>query len=237
MEEGKKTRVLLVEDDKELLSLTTMQLKLRGYDVVCAENAAMVYDILENNQVDVILLDVMLPDADGHEVCEKIRSDAYKYDGPIIFMSCLGDSSNIVEAFREGGDDYLVKPAKIDEVIERIDVNLDKRKPQEKEKGKMWFRQFMIDDNSRSVYRVVDREKKDKIDLSPTEYNILLCMVSHQEEVLLYRELYKSVWDQEDLGDVRTLMVHVSNLRKKINVDGAEMIRAIRGVGYIFEDV
>ena len=71
----------------------------------------------------------------------------------------------------------------------------------------------------------------------PTEYNILLTMVEHPNEVLLYRQMYKSVWDLEDLGDVRTLMVHVSNLRKKIDLEHTDMIKAIRGVGYLFQDM
>ena len=235
MEEKAATRVLLVEDDEELTRVNTLRLKSRGYEVLCAANGRETFEVFESTRVDIILLDVMLPDMDGHEICEKLRDEPYGYSGPIIFMSCLGDSQNIVGAFREGGNDYLVKPAKLEELVERIEANLAKASLDRNEDNMLWFDSFMVNTGAHSVYRVADGIKKDKVELSPTEYNILMVLVKRPQEVILYRELYKAVWEQEDAGDVRTLMVHVSNLRKKISPDGGEFIRAVRGVGYIFD--
>ena len=94
----------------------------------------------------------------------------------------------------------------------------------------------MIDTKKRSVYRVDNQEAGDLVSLSPIEYSILLTMTEHRDEVILYNQLYKSVWNQDDIGDVRTLMVHVSNLRKKIDLNHTDMIRSIRGFGYMFQD-
>lgn len=235
--EPSETRILLVEDDKELSAVTAIQLKNHGYQTVCALNGKQAVDKLQTERIDLILLDVMLPDIEGHELCLQIRGEACGYAGPIIFMSCLGDSVNIVNAFREGGNDYIVKPAKIEALIERIRINLESADEKKENNGRLWFRQFMIDTKSRSVYRVRNCVSGEKIELSRTEYDILMALVKRPEEILLYRQIYKLVWEQEDFGDVRTLMVHVSNLRKKIDENRTEMIRAIRGVGYLFRDM
>lgn len=225
-------RVLLVEDDEDLSFITAMQLRTYNYEVVCAKCGAEARKVLQKEYVDVVLLDVMLPDADGHDLCEEFRQEPIAYTGPIIFMSCLGDSGNIVDAFRRGGNDYVVKPVNIKELIERIEANC-KTTGQGR---KLWYKQFMVDKSRHAVYHVKEHVVGEQILLSPTEYNILMTMIEQPDEVILYRQLYKDVWDQEDLGDVRTLMVHVSNLRKKIDQDHSDMIRAIRGVGYLFSD-
>ena len=237
MEEQEKKDILLVEDDLDLLAITKLQLINKGYSVVGATSGKEALEIINTRKIDLVLLDIILPDYDGHEICEKVRSEDIGFTGPIIFMSCLGDSESIVDSFRKGGNDYLVKPAKIDVLIDRIEENLKKNVGQERTDNKQWFKQFVIDRNRRCVYRVNDKKMEEEIGLSPTEYNILLTMVEHPNEVLLYRQLYKNVWDLEDLGDVRTLMVHVSNLRKKIDLEHTDMIKAIRGVGYLFQDM
>lgn len=234
--ETRDIRILLVEDDEELLTVTAMRLRNSGFTVICAMDGQQALERIRDERVDLILLDVILPDTDGHELCCKIRSEEIGFWGPIIFMSCLGDSTNIVDAFREGGNDYIVKPAKLEVLLERINENLKAAETKKEQSNCLWFRQFMIDTKTRSVYRVSGNVREDKIELSRTEYDILMVLVSRPEEIFLYRQLYKAVWGMEDVGDVRTLMVHVSNLRKKIDRNHSEMIRSIRGVGYLFQD-
>ncbi len=241
--EKENIRILVVEDDIDLLELTVMQIKMRGYQVAAAATGQQALDIINNEKIDVCLLDVMLPDFDGHELCKRFRSDEIGYSGLIIFASCLGDCDNVVGAFREGGDDYIVKPVQMDVLEERIFANLQKRKEveasinnKESKDKKQWYKHFVIDDSKHEVYRVEESIQKEKIGLSPKEYNLLKMLVEHEGEVLLYRQMYKEVWGMEDYDDVRTLMVHVSNLRKKLTESSVEVITAIRGVGYIFQD-
>lgn len=229
-------RILLVEDDEELSVVTALRLKNCGYQVVCALDGKQAIERLLAEQIDLILLDLLLPDMDGHELCSRIRSEEIDYQGPIIFMSCMGDSTNIVEAFRKGGNDYIVKPVKLDVLLERINANLAAGENRTEQESRLWFQQFMIDTKTRSVYRVREHVRQEQIELSRTEYDILLVLVSRPGEIFLYRQLYKAVWGMEDVGDVRTLMVHVSNLRKKVDESRGEMIRSIRGVGYLFQD-
>ncbi len=237
MKNPSETRILLVEDDEELSFITAMQLRSRGYQVGCALSGSEAMEKLLSERTDLILLDVMLPDTDGHELCHRMRGEEGGYGGPIIFMSCLGDSGNIVDAFREGGNDYIVKPAKLEELLERIHTNLERNGEKKEQGSRLWFKQFMIDTRNRSVYRVKDGISREKLELSRTEYDILLALVSRPDEILLYRQIYRTVWGQEDLDDVRTLMVHVSNLRRKVDGEHTDIIRAIRGVGYLFQDV
>lgn len=237
MKQGaEKTRILLVEDDKDLSTVTAMRLRNKGYEVVCAFNGQEALEVILSENIDLVLLDVILPDMDGHEVCQRLRSEAIGYIRPVIFMSCMGDSDNIVDAFREGGNDYIVKPAKMEKLVERIQANLEGYKEKKGTETRLWFKQFMVDTKARSVYRVRDSVQQEKVELSRIEYDILMMLISKPEEIFLYRQLYRAVWGMEDMGDVRTLMVHVSNLRKKIDEEHADMIRAIRGVGYIFQD-
>lgn len=223
-------KILVVEDDKDLAMLTARQLEGQGYQVFCAEDGKSTLQILKDESVDLILLDVMLPDCDGHELCQRICS-IYEY--PIIFMSCLGDSTTIVQAFRGGGCDYLVKPVNITELVERIEENLKKSRG----KQMLEFRQFILDKKNYQVYRRTEEgECAEKLDLSPTEYKLLMEFVGNPGEIRLYKELYRAIWEHGEIEDIRTLMVHVSNLRKKIDYQHRETIRVVRGVGYIFFD-
>ena len=223
-----KEKILLVEDDEDLAMITQLQLKNAGYQVIWTADGATTMEVLEKQAVDLILLDVMLPDCDGHELCERIKKN---YSCPIIFMSCLGDSTTIVNAFRGGGCDYLVKPVSIEELVERIEEN----KPEQKDRE---YSQFIIDTSIRMAYQKDESGNRgDLIELSPTEYKLLMALIRKQGELVLYKELYREIWKQGEIEDIRTLMVHVSNLRKKIDYQKKDVIKAVRGAGYIFRDM
>ncbi len=225
-------RVLIVEDDIDMALINELILVDEGYLVHKAHTGKAALEAISGNDYDVILLDVMLPDYFGQELCEKIRE---RYKGPIIFMSCLGDSQNIVQAFRSGGNDYLVKPVKREELLERIVENLHS---EDNGNGLIVFEQFIIDDNLKIVYRRLENgDRAEDLGLSPTEFKLLKLFTEKQNDILLYKELYSAIWDQGDMEDVRALMVHISNLRKKIDYRHNDSIKSIRNVGYIFRDV
>lgn len=159
-----------------------------------------------------------------------------RFSGPVIFVGGQTDGADIVKAFWSGGSDYLAKPVRADILRERIEANLERIRNAEPGGERHWFKQFMIDKSRREVWRVENGRLGEKISLSPLEYSVLGALVRHRNEVVFYRDLYRDVWQQEDLGDVRSLMVHVSNLRKKVDRDRTEMIMAVRGAGYLFQD-
>ena len=230
--------ILIVEDNEEVAGYMKAFLEQSGYEAVCVRDGKDTLKHLGEREVDLILLDMVLPDVTGMELCLEIRK---KSDCPIIYVSCVSDTKTIVKALENGGDDYLVKPVDYDQLLARIHAKLRRRgnAPGEK-KGAgpevIRFKQFTLDKNR---HKVLHREGEDRkeIQLSPIEYYILVYMAENPNRLLAYAELYEHVWDCASLGDVRTVMVHVSNLRKKIDLRQNGMITTVRRAGYIFSDV
>lgn len=225
------SHILLVEDDQDLSIIAHANLTHAGHQVDAAFTCAQAEELLSQHQYDLILLDIMLPDRSGDELCRSIREDC---DCPIIFMSCLEDSETIVGALRSGGDDYMVKPVRYPELLARVDAVI-RRSGQKQETPQnhiRTFRSFSVDTSHHCILREGER-----IDLSSIEYALLQYMIDHPNALLLYQDLYQNVWATDCLGDFRTVMVHISNLRKKLDPDHRGIIETVRGAGYIFSDV
>lgn len=229
-------KILLVGNDGDQSLIASAQLADSCRAVIFAPGGDAAIKVLRREWIDLILLDAALSDGDGCQLCQRIRGGEGGFTGPVIFLSRPGGGPDIVSAFRSGGNDYLVRPVAAAVLAERIEANLERVKNAKPQGDRQWFRQFMIDKSRREVYRVENGQLREKILLSPLEYGVLSALIRHQNAVTPYRELYRDVWQQEDLGDVRSLMVHVSNLRKKIDRDHTEMILAVRGFGYLFQD-
>lgn len=228
-------KILSVEDDEELSKIIKLMLESKGYEVVSAFSVKDAVDKMEKQSFDLILLDVMLPDGEGTSLCDEIRKISFC---PIIFVSCLSDSDTKIRALELGGDDYITKPIDFDELFTRIQVNIRRAKQYNLGKSESMeesIQGLIIKKNIREVW--VSNELGEQIQmipLSPTEYSLLMLFVDKQEELLLYEDLYKEIWNAEDLGDFRTVMVHVSNLRKKLKDFDLDYIHTVRGAGYIF---
>ena len=225
------SHILLVEDDQDLSIITHANLTYAGHKVDDAFTCAQAEELLSQNEYDLILLDIMLPDRSGDDLCRSIRQDC---DCPIIFMSCLEDSETIVDALRSGGDDYMVKPVRYPELLARVDAVI-RRSGQKKEMPQdsaRMFKSISVDTSHRCILREGER-----VDLSSIEYGLLRYMIDHPDTLLLYQDLYQHVWETDSLGDFRTVMVHISNLRKKLDPDHRGIIETVRGAGYIFSDV
>lgn len=236
MKETQQTRILLVGEDERLVRAVSTQLTDFCYEVVCAPDGGQAMKVLCRERIDLMLLEDASADGEGCQLCQRIRKEG-GFSGPVIFVSAQESGAAVRDAFLSGADDYLVKPVRADVLAARIEANLERVRNAGPKSDRQWFRQFMIDRSRREVYRVVEGRLKERIPLSPLEYGVLEALTRHREEVTLYRDLYREVWQQEDLGDVRALMVHISNLRKKVDADHTEMILAVRGVGYLFQDM
>ena len=223
-------RVLLVEDDAVIAKMLLYYLESTGgYDVVWAKTAGEAVGSARD-RFDVVLLDVMLPDVSGIDLCGKLRQ---WHSCPIIFVSCLDDSDTIVEALAMGGDDYLVKPfdnrvldAKIQANIRR--VRMDAKK---KTKNELKCKGFTLDANRHVLLR-----GGQEIALVPMEFQILSFLMQHPMEHFTASELYEKVWGKPSYGDTRTVAVHIYNLRKKTEGDSsqARYIQSEWGLGYSF---
>ena len=230
-----KDRILIVEDDENLAFIMKRIIESNDYNVWVAVSVAEALSVMKEQSFDLILLDMMLPDGQGTEVCKEIRKDSFC---PILFVSCLGDSDTKVKALEMGGDDYIQKPVDYNELMARIQTNI--RRARQYNLGRSasaeeFYPGMVIKRNKHEVW-LTDDEKRPvtKVDLSPIEYQLLVCLSEKPGELFLYHEIYQKVWGDDDLGDVRTVMVHVSNLRKKMGECGKELIRTVRSAGYIF---
>lgn len=226
-------RILLVEDDHDLSDIACVNLSRAGHQVDTAFTCAEAEALLAQREYDLILLDIMLPDCSGDVLCRSIRQSC---DCPIIFLSCLEDSDVIVEALRSGGDDYMVKPVRYSELLARADAVIRRSRQQTAEPAQeaiRTFRSFTID----TLHHRLLRKNGEEVDLSSIEYSLLLYMTEHPDTLLLYQDLYKNIWNHDSLGDIRTVMVHISNLRKKLDPDHRKIISTVRGTGYIFSDI
>jgi DNA-binding response OmpR family regulator len=227
------SRILVVEDDEDLKNITAVFLKKNGYLYDLASNSQEALALAAENEYDLVLLDVMLPGEDGNSICAKLRKNK---STPIIFVSCLDDDATIIKSLKNGGDDYVVKPYNPQQLLARIEANI-RRYTEYRQKEKLASYQhdparlssFALEHHSHSVIRdgVVTA-------LSPIEYCILLLFIDNPHRLLLYHEIYDHIWHRDSLGDFRTVMVHVSNLRKKLGDTQGLIIKTLRGAGYIF---
>lgn len=224
-------RVLLVEDDLEISKILCGYLQQTEEYAVTAVADAESAKELGRGQWDVILMDVMLPDGSGIHLCEELRPEQ---KCPILFISCIDDDSVITEALAYGGDDYIVKPFSNAILNARIKANLrrvqmdQERKP----KGSVLCGAFVLDEESMTV-QVNGQTKK----LGGMELRILAFFMEHPNQYFTSAELYKKLWGKPSLGDTRTVLVHIYNLRRKIEKDPAHprIIRNVPGRGYTFD--
>jgi DNA-binding response OmpR family regulator len=226
--------ILIVEDDQDLSEIAKIHLTSAGHAIkqaFCCETAKA---LIESEYFDLVLLDIMLPDGSGQDVCTHLRGFS---TCPVIYMSCLEDSATIVSSLERGGDDYMTKPIRYDELLARIDANIRRFRSSltgERIRGERMrgYAGFTID-----TLRRRGECAGEELCLTQIEYALLDYLSGRPGELILYDDLYRSVWDNDSLGDVRTLMVHMSNLRRKIDPEHRGIIENIRGAGYLFTDV
>lgn len=223
--------IFIVEDDPEIRELMCMYLEANQFRVAWTDRGDDAIGLIQTLRPDLIILDVVLPGKDGFEVCKEVREIS---SAPVIFVSCQSDEHYKITGLALGGDDYITKPFSPNELIARVKANL--RRPHllnEKTdpSTKLRFGTTEIDTVSRTVK--VDGEE---IILSKKEYELLNYLAGHPGRTVTREELFKEVWGQEIFNDTRTIIVHISNLRKKIERDPANPrhIINVHGVGYKF---
>ncbi len=228
-----KTKVLIVEDEADLAVITSTHLENAGYQTQCAATCQEALHHLGQEAYDLVVMDELLPDGTGHQICAQMQEMTWT-DGrcpPVLFTSCELDSTTIINALSSGGDDYMVKPIHYPEFLARVEALLRRsgKRSQQSVSHVRQFSTFSLDTNTHQILRDGQAEE-----LSPVEYRLLCYLIDHPDTLLLYDTLYQSVWGSDSLGDNRTVMVHISNLRKKIDPCGTGMIATVRNAGYIF---
>jgi DNA-binding response OmpR family regulator len=231
---GSSADVLVVDDERDITELITLYLQREGYTVHTADNGEDALRIAETLIPDLIVLDVNLGKMDGIEVCRNLRSGTCA-DVPILFLSCKSEDRDIIRGLSEGGDDYITKPFSPNQLVARIQAHIRRRRTRERvsedQSPALTFPGLEIDFRTLEV-----RLNGERVALSAKEFELLSVLARQPNRVFPLEELYRRVWQSDSMGDTRTLMVHVSNLRKKVESDPANprWVQTVRGFGYRF---
>ena len=214
-------KILIVDDEKAICDLIDLNLSTSGYHCKAVQNGLEAIDLIEKENFDLVLLDIMLPGADGFDVMEYIRP----LQVPVIFITAKHEVKDRVKGLKLGADDYLTKPFEIIELLARVETVLRRY---HKTENILTVHDLVIDTASRIVKR-----NGDPINLTKKEYELLLLFVRNKN-VALYREtIYERIWGGEYMGQSRTVDLHIQRLKKKLNWDNE--ITAVYKVGYRLE--
>lgn len=230
--------ILAVDDEEHILELLAYNLERDGYRVLKAESGEHALEILAAEKVDIVLLDWMLPGIDGIEVLRRIRSDKNYRSIPVIFLTAKGDEISKVVGLEVGSDDYLVKPFGIHELSARIKAVLRRTEGITKTTDEKDDREEKLVIDHMEINRSRRTVTLDgiPIELSYKEFELLYLLAKNRGIVFTRDNLLEKVWGYDYIGETRTVDVHVSNLRKKIEKDESHpiYIKTIRGIGYKF---
>ncbi len=225
-----KTKILVIEDQGDLVELLRLRLQREGYQVLWAKDGVEGLHLLWEQHPDLVLLDVMLPRMNGWETCRRIRECS---DIPIIMLTALGAEQDKVRGLELGADDYLAKPFSMAELVARVRAAL-RRYNYLATKNEIWHidERLAIDRARRQV--IVDGQQ---VELSATEYRILGCFLDNAGRILTHQSLLTQVWGWEYAEEVNYLKVYICHLRKKIekNTRQPRYILTERGLGYRFQ--
>ncbi|MGE4353187.1 MAG: response regulator [Oscillospiraceae bacterium] len=224
-----KKKALVVEDDTNIAELLRLYLEKDGFDVLLAHDGAKGVDLALNENPDLMLLDLMLPEKSGWQVCREVRKVSRM---PIIMLTAKGETFDKVSGLEMGADDYIVKPFEVKELLARVHAVLRRFEPDEKDDSRrLTFQNLTIDLDS---YELIVNGKK--IDTPPKEMELLYHLASSPNRVFTRNQLLDEVWGFDYFGDSRTVDVHIKRLREKL--EGASdkwNLKTVWGVGYKFD--
>jgi two-component system response regulator RegX3 len=223
-----RPRILLVEDEESISEPFSRALAREGFEPVVARTAADALKLAAAVDPELVLLDLMLPDGDGRDVCRELRR---RSDTPIIMLTARGTETDRIVGLELGADDYVVKPFSSPEVIARIRAVLRRSRRDDDGEARLAFADLEIDPAARRV-RMDDKE----LDLSRKEFDLLVVLAEAAGRVVTRDHLMSRVWDENWFGPTKTLDVHVGTLRKKLGDDPSNprFIHTVRGVGFRF---
>lgn len=226
----KKQSILVVDDEKDIRDVIEIYLINDGFDVITACNGLDALEKLKKSNIDLIILDIMMPKLDGIRTCMKIREEKKL---PIIMLSAKSEDSDKILGLNIGADDYVVKPFNPLELVARVKSQIRRNtsfnEPREENNDEICIDGLLINKATREVF--VDDEF---IRLTPREFNILTVLASNPGRVLSTEQIYEKVWDEPFINSDNTVAVHIRNIREKIEINSKEpkYIKLVWGVGY-----
>lgn len=235
-----KQKILVIEDDLHIQELLRYNLERNGYEVAIIENGAEGFKEAREGNHNVIILDIMLPDMDGLEICKRLRMDKITEKTPIIMITAKGEELDKILGLELGADDYLTKPFSVKELIARIRAVLRRTNDvsiiDESESSKNIIK---ISDIEINIEKYEVKKNNEKIILTLKEFELLRILAENKGRVLTRDFLLDKIWGYDYVGETRTVDVHIRHLRQKIEDDDSlsQVIETIRGVGYRMNNV
>lgn len=226
----RKTRILVVDDEPRLVRFVVANLQSVGYEPIISDHGRGAINLTESKAPDLIILDIMLPDIDGFEVCKRIREFSMV---PIIMLTARADETDKVKGLDLGADDYLTKPFGAEELLARVRALLRRAKLTD---GIRTTPVFTCGDVEVDFVRHRVTVKGQRVKLTPTEYRLLYQLALNAGRVMFHEDLLRKVWGPEYEDEIGYLRVYISRLRRKIeeNPDQPKYIRSEPGFGYVF---
>lgn len=223
------TKVLIVEDEAEIVSFLKPELMYEGYEVDCADDGRAGFEKIQNGNYDIVLLDIMLPSLNGIEICRRVR----KFSNiPIIMLTARDQIADKVTGLDTGANDYLTKPFSIEELLARMRCVLRRDNFLASEKNLLSFRNITL---NQEMYEIKKGDMQ--IDLTKKEYQLLEFLIKNKNSVLTREQILDSVWGYEYVGDTNVVDVYISYLRNKLEDGSSEKyITTVRGIGYMMKE-
>ena len=219
--------VLVAEDNPSHLELLSYNLEHSGFKVLKATNGREALALAKNHNPDIVLLDWMLPEMSGIEVCTYLRASRKLQDIPVIIVSAREDEADRIHGLEAGADDYIVKPFSVSELVARVRANLRRTRPSSVGQ-KLVYKDIVLDSEQHRVYRDGKLLK-----LGPTEFNLLATFIEKPGRVWSREQLLDRIWGREINVEIRTVDVHIGHLRKALGqYGGDDYLRTVRGTGY-----
>lgn len=220
-------KILVVEDDLQIQELIKEFLKAQNYLVDTADDGVLGYEKVKNNEYDLIIMDVMMPNMDGYSLCKMIRAISKT---PIIFLTALSEEQDEIKGFELECDDFITKPFSFNILIKRVNAVLRRSETlssDNEDSNELIFETLKLDKDSYKVY--VDGEE---CEFTLKEFNILKNLIEFYPRVITREQLMDKVWGYEYYGEMRVIDAHIKNIRKKISKN---YIKTVKGVGYVLE--
>jgi two-component system OmpR family response regulator len=220
----KRKTVLIVDDETAISGMVAMALRYEGFSVAVAESGLEALEVADRIEPDVVVLDIMLPDIDGHEVLKRFRARGHW--GQILFLTARDAPDDRVRGLTLGADDYICKPFSIAELVARVHVALRRTNPAGRS-NKLSFADLVLNQETFDVFRAGV-----PISLTATEFKLLRYLMLNVRRVLSKQQILDYVWDYDFTGDPNVVETYISYLRKKIDVFNPPLIHTVRGFGY-----
>ena len=231
-------RILICDDDKEIVKAIEIYLSREGYEIEKAYNGKQAMQIIKEKELHLILLDIMMPEMDGMQVAKEVRKEK---GIPIIMLSAKSEDYDKIEGLNTGADDYITKPFNPLELIARVNSQIRRytslgalNKKEEEQEDIYKSGELILDDSTKQV-TVEGKEVK----LTPTEYNILKFLLKNKGKVYSIEQIYENVWEDEAYGAENLIAVHIRHIREKIKINPKEpkYLKVIWGIGYKIEKI